>query len=120
LSTASCINSGEPEYQGWAEADLVFVGPDEARRVQMLAVREGDAAVPGQLLFKIDDDLQQADLKQAQAAFTNARQAFQRAEKLLKTSVGSQMMYDNAEAALREAEARVSAPQTRLARRRAP
>ncbi len=117
LATVSCENSGKTEYQGWAEADFVFVGPDEAGRVQTLAVREGDVVAPGQTLFTVDNDLQQADLKQAEATLTNARQAFQRAEKLLKTSAGSQMIYDNAQAALREAEARLNASETRLARR---
>ncbi|MEJ2228989.1 MAG: HlyD family efflux transporter periplasmic adaptor subunit, partial [Alphaproteobacteria bacterium] len=61
---------------------------------------------------------QQADLRQARAVLTNAKQAFERAGKLLKTSTGTQQAYDNAQAALREAEARVSASQTRLHRRK--
>jgi HlyD family secretion protein len=118
LATSACMNTGEPEYQGWAEADLIFVAPDEAGRVQTLSVREGDAVATGQALFAIDDDLQRADIKQAQAALTNALQVFQRAEQLLKTSSGSQAAYDNAQATLREAEARLNASETRLARRK--
>lgn len=118
LATMACMNSGKPAYQGWAEADLIFIAPDEGGRVQTLTVHEGDTIAVGQPLFTVDDDLQQADLRQAQAALTNARLAFQRAEKLLKTSSGSQMVYDNSQAALREAEARLNASETRLARRK--
>jgi HlyD family secretion protein len=118
LIAVSCRDSETPEYQGWAEADLVFAGPDEAGRVQKLSVTEGDTVVLGQTLFTVDDDLQQADVKQAQAVLTNARQAFQRSKKLLKSSAGSRRLYDNAQAALREAEARFNASETRLARRK--
>ena len=39
---AGCGNGKEPTYQGWVEADLIFVGPDEAGRIETLSVREGD------------------------------------------------------------------------------
>lgn len=118
LLMAGCGNSTEPVFQGWIEADLIFVAPDEAGRVTTLPVREGDVISAGQTLFTVDDDLQQADLKQSEAALNNARQAFLRAEKLLKTSSGSQMIFDNSEALLREAEARLNASETRLKRRK--
>ena len=41
LALAAC-NEKEPTYQGWVEANLIFVGPDEAGRIETLAVREGD------------------------------------------------------------------------------
>ena len=44
--------------QGWVEADFVFVGPDEAGRVETLAVREGDTVAAGAPLFAVDADLQ--------------------------------------------------------------
>jgi len=119
LSLAGCTDSGAPPaYQGWVEADFVFVGPDESGRVVSEAVREGDAVAAGTPLFALDDDLQQADLAQIRASVDNARQAFERAEKLLRTSAGTQMAYDNTQSALREAEARLNSVQTRLARRR--
>jgi HlyD family secretion protein len=119
LALVGCTDGGvPPSYQGWVEADFVFVGPDEPGRVVTAAVREGDAVAAGAPLFTLDDDLQQADLAQIQASVDNARQAFERAEKLLRTSAGTQMAYDNSQAALREAEARLISAQTRLARRR--
>ncbi len=118
LLAAGCLPQGDPLYQGWAEADTVFVAPDEAGRVETLSVREGDTVSAGQQLFTVDEDLQRADLRQAEAALTNARQAFERAQTLLKTNTGSQMTFDNAQAALRQAEASLSAAQTRLNRRK--
>jgi HlyD family secretion protein len=105
-------------YQGWIEADLIFVSPDEAGRIDTLSVREGDTVVERAPLFTLDDDLQRADVNQVMATVTNARHALERAQQLLKTSAGTQRAYDDAEAALRTAEARLNSAQTRLARRR--
>jgi HlyD family secretion protein len=117
LALGGCGNGNQTAYQGWAEGDFVFVGPDEAGRVEKLAVREGDTVKPGELLFTVDDELQQADLKVAEAVLANSRQAFERAQQLLKTGSGSQKTFDESQAALREAEARLNAARTRLARR---
>jgi HlyD family secretion protein len=108
----------DPTYQGWIEADLIFVSPDEAGRIQSLSVREGDAVAELAPLFTLDDDLQRADVNQVTATVTNARHALDRAQQLLKTAAGTQRAYDDAEAAMRTAEARLNSAQTRLARRR--
>jgi HlyD family secretion protein len=52
------------------------------------------------------------------AQVTNARQALDRAQQLLKSAAGTQRAYDDAEAALRTAEARLNSAQTRLVRRK--
>lgn len=118
LMLAGCNHASEGVYQGWVEADLVFVGPDETGRVETLSVREGDAVTAGAPLFTLDADLQQADVQQNQATLANARQAFERAQQLLKTGSGTQKAFDDAQAALREIEARLNSSQTRLARRK--
>jgi HlyD family secretion protein len=105
--------------QGWVEAELIFVSPDEAGRVEQLAVAQGDRIEKGNLLFTVDPDLQQADLEQAQANLVNMRQSFDRAKQLVVTSTGTQKALEDAEAQLRSAEARVNSAQTRLSRRRA-
>ena len=46
-------------YQGWVEANLIFVAPDETGRVETLSVREGEHIDKGAPLFTVDDDLQQ-------------------------------------------------------------
>jgi HlyD family secretion protein len=106
------------EYQGWVEADLVFVSPDEIGRIETLSVREGSVVEVGAPLFALDDDLQKAAVAENEAAVVNARQTFDRAARLLKTAVGSQKAFDDAEAALRTAEARLNSTKTRLERRR--
>jgi HlyD family secretion protein len=116
---AGCGNSNDNTFQGWVEADLIFVSPDESGRIEMLSVREGDAVAQGAPLFTVDPDLQQADVAVAQASVTNARHAFDRAQALLKTAAGTQRSLDEAEAALRTAEARLNSAQTRLTRRKA-
>jgi HlyD family secretion protein len=108
----------ETVVQGWVEADLVFVSPDESGRIETLAVREGDHITVGTQIFTLDDDLQRADLAQAQATMINAQQALERAQQLLKASAGTQKTYEDAEAAQRTAQARLNSAQTRLARRR--
>lgn len=117
LLHAGC-NSNGGELQGWVEANLIFVSPDEVGRVETLAVREGDQATQGAPLFSVDDELQRADLAMAEATLINAQQAFERAKALLKSSAGTQKNYDDAEAVLRTAQARVNSAQTRLSRRK--
>ena len=39
---AGCNERRDPGYQGWVEADMIFVSPDESGRVIKLNVREGD------------------------------------------------------------------------------
>jgi HlyD family secretion protein len=109
----------EQALQGWVEADLVFVSPDESGRVETQSVREGDKVEKGAALFTLDDELQRADLAVAEASVENARAAFARAKELLKANAGTQKTYEDAEAAMRTAQARRNAAQTRLARRRA-
>jgi HlyD family secretion protein len=115
---AGCAPSGDPGYQGWVEAEQVFVSPHEPGRIEKLSVREGDTVAVGAPLFTLDEELQQAELNQIQASVTNARQAFERAQLLLKTAAGTQKNFEDAEAALRTAEARLNSSQTRLARRK--
>jgi multidrug resistance efflux pump len=88
LLLAACDARKESTFQGWVEAELIFVGPDEAGRVETLTVREGDQVERGMLLFTIDPDLQQADVAMQEAAVKNAQQAYDRAQQLLKTQAG--------------------------------
>jgi HlyD family secretion protein len=116
---AGCNGDKDRMLQGWVEADLVFVSPDEQGRVENLNVREGDRVEKGKLLFTVDDDLQKADLMVRRTAVENAQQTFDRAKMLLKTAAGTQKAYDDAEAALRQAKANLDWAQTRLVRRTA-
>lgn len=110
-------SAGPPMVQGWIEAQLLFIGPDESGRVEALAVREGDKVAIGAPIFTLDSDLQKATLAEAEAALANAQITFQRAKELLARNVGSQKVFDDAEAFLRTAEARLNSARTRLQRR---
>ena len=115
---AGCNDKRDPGFQGWVEADMIFVSPDESGRVTKLHIREGDEVKVGQQLYSVDDDLQQADLNQNKATLANAQQTFDRASSLSRTGAGTQAALDSAVSALRVAEARVNTSETRLARRK--
>ncbi|MCC8938883.1 efflux RND transporter periplasmic adaptor subunit [Bradyrhizobium sp. Arg68] len=115
---AGCQEKRDPGFQGWVEADMIFVSPDESGRVTKLNVREGDEVKPGDLLYTVDDDLQRADLNQNNASLANAQQTYDRAASLRGTGSGTQANLDSAVSALRIAEARVNTSQTRLDRRK--
>jgi HlyD family secretion protein len=117
-SLAGCNTARDPGFQGWVEADMIFVSPDETGRVTRLDVREGDEVKVGDELYSVDDDLQQADLNQNKATLANAQQVYDRAAALSKSGAGTQATLDAAVSALRVAEAHVVTSQTRLARRR--
>src|SRR3982074_2143450 len=116
-SLAGCDQTKNPGYQGWVEADMIFVSPDETGRVIKLNVREGDEVKAGVRLYSVDDDLQKADLNQNNATLANAQQTYDRAASLSKTGSGTQANLDSAVSARRVAEARLNTSQTRLARR---
>ncbi|HEY7247935.1 MAG TPA: efflux RND transporter periplasmic adaptor subunit [Xanthobacteraceae bacterium] len=118
LALAGCDKDKPPTYQGWVEAELIFVAPDEVGRIETLTVREGDAIETGKLIFAVDADLQLADVAMAQATLKNTQIAYDRAAALLKTASGTQKNMDDAEAALRTAQARLNSAQTRLNRRK--
>jgi HlyD family secretion protein len=115
---AGCNDKRDPGFQGWVEADMIFVSPDESGRVTKLGIREGDEVNVGQQLYSVDDDLQLADLNQNKATMANAQQTYDRAASLSKTGSGTQANLDSAVSALRVAEARVNTSETRLTRRK--
>ncbi|AMN41702.1 HlyD family secretion protein [Rhodoplanes sp. Z2-YC6860] len=118
LTLGACSEGREPGFQGWVEADLIFVSPDEYGRVETLSVREGDVVEKGAPLFTVDPDIQQANVDMAQAALANAQVAYDRAQTLLKTAAGTQKALDDADAALRTAQAQLTSAKTRLMRRK--
>ncbi len=119
LALAGCGRNADRTVQGWVEAELIFVSPDEQGRIEDLRVREGDHVETGQLLFTVDNDLQKADVGVKEAALVNAQQNFDRAKELAKLQAGTVKSYDDAEAALRQAEANLTWSRTRLGRRQA-
>jgi HlyD family secretion protein len=105
----ACGRKGDAAFQGWIEADLIFVGPDGAGRIDWLKVREGDQVETGMPLFAVDPELQQADLDMAEASLANAKVTYDRAVSLRNSSSGTQKAVDDAEAVIRTEMARVNA-----------
>ena len=81
---AGCDSGRMPTFQGWVEAELIFVGPDESGRIETLTVREGDQVELLQLLFTLDTELQAADVAIREAEVKNAQQAYDRASALVR------------------------------------
>lgn len=48
-------NGSKRPYQGWVEADLLFIGPETAGRLTSVTVAEGDSVESGTPLFGQDD-----------------------------------------------------------------
>jgi HlyD family secretion protein len=89
LAVGACSDDTTRRFQGYAESDLIFVGPDEAGRVVTLKVDEGTRVAVGDPLFEVDPALQAADvdaatasLAQAQAQLANLQAAAQRPEEI--------------------------------------
>ncbi|CAH1659110.1 HlyD family secretion protein [Hyphomicrobiales bacterium] len=73
LSLSACQPRGMPSFQGYVEADLLFIGPDEAGRLVTLSVDEGATVAKDATLFAVDDPLQVAARDQAKASLLEAR-----------------------------------------------
>mgnify|MGYP001424710236 CR=1 FL=1 len=73
LAPGGCTDEGPPSFQGYMEAELLLVGPDEAGRLETLAVAEGAAVAAGAPLFTLDSAVYRADLAEALAKLTQAR-----------------------------------------------
>ena len=86
---AACNGDKEPIFQGWIEADMIFVGPDETGRIETLSVREGDMVELRAPLFTLDADLQLADVAMQEASVKNAQLAYDRAWVVRSTASAS-------------------------------
>jgi len=118
VAVAGCNSATDSGYQGWVEAEMLFVAPDDPGRVLTLSVREGDKVEAGSPLFSVDDDLQRADVMQVEATVANMKRTLDRARDLLRTNAGTQKAFDDAQQALLEAEAKLNSAKTRLNRRK--
>ncbi|MDT8386268.1 MAG: efflux RND transporter periplasmic adaptor subunit [Thiogranum sp.] len=83
----------------------IFVTTEVAGQVDEIFVESGQSVEAGDLLLKLDDSVDQADLQGLIAQRTLARLQFERASKLVKEKTVSQSDYDQARAQLDSAEA---------------
>jgi len=56
-----------PQWSGYAEGDTTYLAAPVAGRVEVMAVQEGDAVQPGQLLFRLQGTLEHASQREAVA-----------------------------------------------------
>ena len=79
LALAGCKPT-QHGYQGWVEADTMFIGPEDPGRLVELAVAEGQAVKVGDFLFAIDAMVQNADVEAAKAALDQSKARLARVE----------------------------------------
>ena len=61
-----------PVYNGYVEADYVYVAPSVTGRIRMLPVAEGDEITVSEFLFDMDASQQRASLRAANARVAQA------------------------------------------------
>lgn len=85
----------------------VTISPEVAGVITEIAFNSGDMIKQGQLLIKLDDSVDQANLKSAEAALTLAKLNFDRIATLYNRKVASASEYDTAKATLQQDQGKV-------------
>ena len=85
--------------------ESVIIRPEVAGRIIGLGFEEGHRVEQGQILFSLEDSVQQATVKQAEAQYDLSKLEFQRMMDLVKKGVGSIEQRDTAQATLKTNEA---------------
>src|SRR5690606_24549382 len=108
--------SEEVEALGTLAADeSVVIAPEIAGRVIALGFKEGERVKAGQDLVKLDTAILDAELKQAQADLSLARDTHDRLRALVQRGSGTQVALDEAGAKLASSEARIQLAKAKLA-----
>jgi membrane fusion protein, multidrug efflux system len=94
----------------------VIVRPEVAGRIAQLGFTDGQAVKKGQLLVQLDDVLQRAELKQAEAQLSIAQANFNRNKDLVAQNFVAQRVLDESSANLDVARAQLQLAQARLSR----
>jgi membrane fusion protein (multidrug efflux system) len=97
-----------------ASNESVIIRPEIAGRVSRINFSEGERIKKGQPLVSLDASVQEAEMKEAEAALNLSQRNFGRAEELLKTGAGAVRMRDEALGKLEADRARVALMQARL------
>jgi membrane fusion protein (multidrug efflux system) len=94
----------------------VILRPEVSGRVTQINFRDADRVRRGQLLVQLDDQLPQAQVKQAEAELSIARANHKRNEELVEQKFIAQRAVDESAANLQVAEARLALARATLAR----
>lgn len=106
----------EVEALGTLAADeSVVIAPEIAGRVVSLGFKEGERVQKGQPLVRLDTAILDAEVKQAQADLSLARDTYQRNQSLAQRGAGTQVALEQATAQLASNEARLQLAQAKLA-----
>jgi membrane fusion protein (multidrug efflux system) len=96
--------------------ETVIVRPEIAGRITEILFKEGQRAANGQVLVKLDDSVQKADLERAKANLTLSASKYERAVDLRNKGFISSQAKDEAENNLKVAEADAALAAARLAK----
>jgi len=120
------VELGKPEKLNWPKSvtavgslrsdESVIVRAEQSGRITALNFKEGQPVKAGQLLVQLDDSLARAELEQAKANQKLARAKFDRAVDLQQKNFISGQAKDEAENALRVADATVSLAEAKLSK----
>ena len=94
----------------------VMMRPEVPGRVKELGFSDGATVRRGQLLVQLDDTLQRAEIKQAQAQVSIAQANFKRNQELVAQSFVAQRVLEESSANLQVAEAQLALACARLSR----
>ena len=97
--------------------ESVLLRPEVSGRIVDFNFTEGEPVTQGQVLVRLDDSIEQAELKEAQAQLQLATANYQRARSLVSSRAGTQRALDEAEAARNTAEAAVELARARLGKK---
>lgn len=90
--------------------------PEVAGRISVLGFVDGTRVRKGQLLVKLDDALQAAEIKQTQAQVAIARANYKRNQELVAQAFVAQRVLDESQATVQVAEAQLALAEARLQR----
>lgn len=94
----------------------VTLRPEVSGRIAAISFNEGAAVRKGQVLVRLDDTLQRAELSQAQAQLSIAQANLKRNQELVAENFVAQRVLDESRATLQVAEAQVALARARLDR----
>jgi len=94
----------------------VMLRPEVAGRINALGFSDGERVRKGQLLVQLDDTLQQAELKQAQAQVSIAQANYKRNQELVAQNFVAQRVLEESLANVKVVEAQLALATARLSR----
>ena len=126
VSGATPVELGKPEKLIWQKSVLavgslrsdesVIVRAEQSGRITALNFKEGQPVRVGQMLVQLDDSVARAELEQARANQKLGKAKFDRAVELKERNFISGQAKDEAENAMRVADATVSLADAKLAK----